>query len=70
MLCALNVFFRESEGPSTDLTFLQEEDFHHKNTESPIEITVTFVDLNEEAKKDFQGYYRQGQLVVSRHSCL
>jgi predicted ATPase len=65
VLCALNVFFRESEGSSTDLTFLQEEDFHHKNTDSPMEITVTFVDLNEEAQKDFQDYYRQGQLVIS-----
>ena len=65
MLCALNVFFRESEGSSTDLTFLQEEDFHHKQIDLPIEITVIFVDLNDEAQADFRDYYRQGQLVVS-----
>ncbi|NGZ10585.1 MAG: DUF2813 domain-containing protein [Nitrospira sp. LK70] len=65
VLCALNVFFRESEGSSTDLSFLQEEDFHHKQTETPIEITVTFGDLNEDAQAEFKDYYRQGQLVIS-----
>ena len=65
VLCALNVFFRESEGSSTDLSFLQEEDFHHKQTELPIEITVTFGDLNEDAQAEFKDYYRQGQLVIS-----
>ena len=65
VLYALNVFFREPEGSSTDLTFLQEEDFHHKNTESPIEITLAFIDLSIEAQDDFRDYYRQGQLAVS-----
>jgi predicted ATP-dependent endonuclease of OLD family len=65
VLCALNVFFRESEGYATDLTVLAEEDFHHKNTEKPIIITLTFTDLSAEAQKDFADYFRQDQLVVS-----
>jgi len=65
ILCALNVFFREVENAATDLSQLDREDFHHKNTAEPIEITVTFRDLNEEAKKDFSDYYRQGKLIVS-----
>lgn len=65
VLCALNVLFRETENTSTDLSQLTAEDFHQKKTVEPIEITVTFTDLSEEAQKDFADYYRQGQLVVS-----
>lgn len=65
VLCALNVFFRESEGSATDLSTLSEEDFHHKNTDDPITITVIFTDLNEDAQNEFSDYYRQGKLVVS-----
>ena len=65
ILTALNVFFRESENIPTDLSRLDSEDFHRKNTTDPIKITVTFSDLNQEAKKDFSDYVRQGQLVVS-----
>jgi len=65
VLCALNIFFRESEGYSIDLNCLCQEDFHCKVTEDPIIITVTFIDLSEEAQKDFADYYRQGQLIVS-----
>ena len=65
VLYALNVFFRETENVSTDLSLLTKEDFHHGNTGEPIEITVTFTELNEEAQADFCDYYRQGKLVVS-----
>ncbi len=65
VLCALNVFFRETENVLTDLSQLTAEDFHQKKTTEPIEITVTFTDLSEEAQKDFTNYYRQNQLVVS-----
>src|SRR5437879_2117643 len=65
VLCALNVFFRETENVSTDLIQLSAEDFHQKNTNEAIEITVTFKDLTDEAEKDFSDYYRQNQLVVS-----
>jgi len=65
VLCALNIFFRESEGYATDLNLLDAEDFHHKNTGEPITITVTFTDLGEEAQQEFAHYFRQGQLVVS-----
>jgi len=65
VLCALNVFFRETENTGTDLTRLDREDFFLKDTSQPIEITVTFTDLSPEAQEDFKEYYRQGQLVVS-----
>lgn len=65
ILCALNVFFRETENSSTDLSQLEREDFHQKNTTQPIEITVTFKDLSLEAQGDFSNYYRQGKLIIS-----
>ena len=65
VLTALNVFFRESENLPTDLNRLDQEDFHCKQTAKPIQITVTFTDLDDEAKEDFSDYVRQGQLVVS-----
>ncbi|MDR7866513.1 MAG: AAA family ATPase [Sporomusaceae bacterium] len=65
VLCALNIFFRESQGTSTNLITLSKEDFHLLNTSNPIEIILTFVGLNEEAQADFADYYRQGKLVIS-----
>ncbi|MBF4049627.1 AAA family ATPase [Burkholderia pseudomallei] len=65
VLCALNIFFRETQNAATDLTSLQAEDFHGKNVGDPIEITVEFVDLSAEAQADFAGYFRQGALVIS-----
>ncbi len=44
---------------------LDVEDFHQKNTDEPITITMTFTELSEEAQKDFADYFRHGQLVVS-----
>lgn len=64
VLCALNVFFRETENVATNMNDLEAEDFHARNTDEPIEITVTFSELNEEAKKDFAAYYRQGLLII------
>ena len=65
ILTALNVFFRESENLPTNLSELTQEDFHCKNTSDPIEITVTFTDLNAEAQDDFSDYFRHDRLVVS-----
>ncbi len=65
ILVALNLFFRETENTATDLTMLDREDFHQKNTNDPIEITVTFHDLSPEAQEDFKDYFRQDRLVVS-----
>ncbi|MDR6494898.1 putative ATP-dependent endonuclease of OLD family [Paraburkholderia terricola] len=64
-LFALNVFFRETDGASTDVTFLSAEDFHGKDTSEPIEITVTFCDLGGEAKQEFKEYFRQDRLTVT-----
>jgi len=65
VLTALNVFFRESENLPMDLSQLDQEDFHCKKTTEPIQITLTFCDLSDEAKEDFSDYVRQDLLVVS-----
>ncbi len=62
---ALNVFFRQHKDSETNLTILSAADFHRKNTELPISITVTFKDLSKEAKEDFSNYVRQGKLIVT-----
>jgi len=62
---ALNVFFRDTQTPGLDPASLKDEDFHNKNTGEPVQITVTFVDLSEDAQNDFEHYYRHEQLVVS-----
>ena len=64
VLTALNVFFGHTEGTQTNLRELEEEDFHLKNTTDPIKITVTFTDLNNEAKENLSHYVRQEKLVV------
>lgn len=65
VLTALNVFFRESENLPMDLSQLDQEDFHCKKTTEPIQITLTFCDLSDEAKEDFSDYVRQDLLAVS-----
>lgn len=65
ILIALNVFFQESGNASTSLSELSKEDFHRKDTKRPIKITITFNELDEEARKDFADYVRQDQLIVS-----
>lgn len=56
-LHALNVFFGE-------INSFSDEDFHARNTEKPIKITVIFCDLSEEAAEEFKHYARAGQLIV------
>jgi len=65
VLCALNVFFREKTSSTPDVEELHEEDFHRGHTNEPVTITVTFVDLNDAAQKEFADYYRNDQLVIS-----
>ena len=65
VLCALNIFFRETQNAATDLTALQAEDFHVQNVADPIEITVEFTALSAEAQADFAEYFRQDILVIS-----
>jgi predicted ATP-dependent endonuclease of OLD family len=64
ILCALNVFFRETENVATNLSDLDAEDFHNRNTEEPIEITVTFNELSDVEQKELKDYYRQDELVL------
>ncbi len=65
VLYALNVFFRQFKDTSTDLSRLCADDFHHKRTDSPIRITVTFTDLSDTAREDLAAYVRQGKLTVT-----
>ncbi|UWU78310.1 AAA family ATPase [Bradyrhizobium huanghuaihaiense] len=65
VLCALNIFFRQTEEAPTNLIELDIEDFHNGNVKEPVEITLTFHDLEPEAQADFSEYYRSGILVVS-----
>lgn len=65
VLTALNVFFRNNVSTSTNVQSLTKEDFHHGDTSLPVQITLTFKDLNSEAQKEFKHYYRQGKLTVS-----
>jgi hypothetical protein len=44
---------------------LHREDFHHCDITNPIDITLTFSDLQPEASEEFKGYVRQGRLVIS-----
>ena len=49
ILNALNVFFRQHKDNKTDLGKLSIEDFHHMNTDEPVEIIVTFTELSDQA---------------------
>ncbi len=65
ILAALNVFFQEKASCSTDVCKLIDEDFHKKNINIPIRITLTFDDLNDRAKAELAAYARQDELVVT-----
>jgi putative ATP-dependent endonuclease of OLD family len=65
VLSALNVFFKEQGSTTTDTSKLCDEDYFVRNTAVPIRITVTFDDLNEEAKTSLSDYVRQDELVVT-----
>jgi predicted ATP-dependent endonuclease of OLD family len=65
VLYALNLFFRQSKDSQTNILQLSAADFHHKNTELPIKITVTFEDLSDQAKTDLKDYVRQDKLIVT-----
>lgn len=65
VLTALRILFRDSSSSPTDLIYLQQEDFHRRDTTADITITATFTDLEPEAQVDFKHYYRQDQLVVA-----
>ena len=64
VLSALNVFFGNQDGASTNIKSLSNEDFFQKDTTKPIEIKVTFSDLSEAAEKDLSHYVRNKKLRV------
>ena len=65
VLCALNIFFRQTEHTGTNLQSLDREDFFRGNTTEPIRIRVTFGALEAEAEEDFKHYVRAGKLIVT-----
>ncbi len=65
ILNALNVFFRQYKDSNTDLSKLIDEDFHHKKTDEPVKITVTFTELSDDAKDELSDYVRQDKLIIS-----
>lgn len=65
VLSALNVLFRERDHSPTDTTHLVAQDFHGGNTDLPIEIIATFIDLTDAAKEDLNHYVRHEQLIVA-----
>lgn len=65
ILCALNIFFRQTEHTGTDLQKLDREDFFSGKTDDPIKITVTFDDLPESALDRFKDYARAGKLTIT-----
>jgi predicted ATP-dependent endonuclease of OLD family len=64
VLCALNMFFRESSN-ATSVETLTAEDFHHCNTAERIEIVLTFHELSETAKVTLRRFVHGDELVVS-----
>jgi len=65
ILCALNIFFKENAFSKTDLSSLDEEDFHRKDTSRPIRITLTFNNLTTEEQTEFSHYFRGEQLAIT-----
>lgn len=64
VIYALNLFFRDSWS-SDSTSSLVAEDFHQKNTNDPVKITITFTELSEDAKTKLKHYIRQNKLVVT-----
>ena len=60
VLTALNIVFQYKGEPTTNVTTLDREDFHHKNVTHPVTITATFKDLSSEAQADFSGITVKG----------
>ena len=65
ILNALNLFFKNAKDNQTNVIVLSKEDFHHRETKRPIKITITFIDLSDEAKRVLSDYVRDDMLVVS-----
>lgn len=65
VLAALNVFFQDKNSSSTDVSKLIDEDYFNKDTSTPIRITITFDDLNEQAQEKLAAYVRQNEISVT-----
>ncbi len=64
LLKALNLFFcGKPDGPHSPIG-LTEEDFHGRNTGEPIQVELTFTDLDSSAREEFSHYVRANELRV------
>lgn len=62
VLNALNIFFQQDENQQS-YTKLGKSEFHQENIDEPIEITVTFSDLNSYEQQELSSHYRHGVIV-------
>lgn len=65
VLSALSVFFGESSSHIPDTNALGPDLFFSKITDQPIDITLTFNQLNEKEKHELKEYVRADHLIVS-----
>jgi putative ATP-dependent endonuclease of OLD family len=65
VLSALNLFFQYPTSSTPNIRTLEAEDFHNKQTENPVRITVTFENISEQAKEALKDYIRQDKLIVT-----
>ena len=66
VLAALNVFFLNHEAPHLTPLELQRDDFHLRDTSSPVRLTLTFEDLSEPAQGDLRPTIGRVSCVASR----
>lgn len=65
VLSALNLFFQNPTSSLPNVKELDLEDFHNKNGENPIRITLTFKDLAKKECEELNHYVRHNTLIVS-----
>ena len=59
LLRALEIFYNPA-------ATVHEDDFYSRDTESPIEIQITYGDLTENEEAELQDFARDGQLIVTK----
>ena len=65
VLSALNLFFQYSTSSTPNVRTLDADDFHNKETDNPVRITVIFEELSDGAKGALKDYVRQDKLIVT-----
>ena len=63
-------FLRAMELFHAEKPDLTEGDYHGKQTENDIKITVTFGNLSDLVKSEFKDYVLNGEITVTRYCCI